>query len=87
VCLQVGHWTVRSQLLLASPSNWTGLVAQGLSNRQVAGEMFLSVHTVAFHLRHIFCKLGLTSRYSWPGLPRRRQVRDLEGELTVRGER
>jgi DNA-binding CsgD family transcriptional regulator len=38
------------------------LVAQGLSNRQVATRVFLSTHTVAFHLRHIFWKLGITSR-------------------------
>ena len=40
----------------------TDLVAQGLSNRQVANRVFLSAHTVAFHLRHIFWKLGITSR-------------------------
>jgi DNA-binding CsgD family transcriptional regulator len=38
------------------------LVAQGLSNRQVANRVFLSPHTVALHLRHIFWKLGVTSR-------------------------
>lgn len=38
------------------------LVSSGLSNRQVASEVFLSTHTVAFHLRHIFWKLGVTSR-------------------------
>src|ERR1700682_6063760 len=38
------------------------LVAQGLSNRQVANRVFLSTHTVAFHPRHIFWKLGITSR-------------------------
>ncbi len=38
------------------------LVAQGHSNRQVAGQVFLSAHTVAFHLRHVFWKLGVTSR-------------------------
>ena len=38
------------------------LVAQGLSNRQVANRIFLSTHTVAFHLRHVFWKLGITSR-------------------------
>lgn len=38
------------------------LVAQGLTNGQVANQVFLSTHTVAFHLRHIFWKLGITSR-------------------------
>ena len=40
----------------------TDLVAQGLSNRQVASRVFLSTHTVAFHLRHVFWKLGVSSR-------------------------
>jgi DNA-binding CsgD family transcriptional regulator len=38
------------------------LVAEGLSNRQVACRVFLSPHTVAFHLRHVFWKLGVSSR-------------------------
>jgi hypothetical protein len=38
------------------------LVAEGLSNQQVATRMFLSRHTVDFHLRHIFRKLGIASR-------------------------
>ena len=38
------------------------LVAQGLSNREVASQLFLSAHTVAFHLRHIFWKLDISSR-------------------------
>ena len=37
-------------------------MAEGLSNRQVADQMFLSTHTVAFHLRHIFWKLDVSSR-------------------------
>jgi DNA-binding CsgD family transcriptional regulator/tetratricopeptide (TPR) repeat protein len=39
-----------------------GLVADGLSNRDVAARMYVSVHTVAFYLRQIFRKLGLGSR-------------------------
>ena len=38
------------------------LVAQGLNNRQVAERMYISVHTVAFHLRQIFRKLDIGSR-------------------------
>lgn len=38
------------------------LVAQGLSNREVADQVYLSSHTVAFHLRHIFDKLDIGSR-------------------------
>ncbi|MGN6676647.1 MAG: helix-turn-helix transcriptional regulator [Streptosporangiaceae bacterium] len=38
------------------------LVSQGLSNRDVASQVFLSAHTVAFHLRHIFWKLDVGSR-------------------------
>ena len=30
-------------------------VARGLSNRQIAGQMYLSIHTIAFHLRRIYC--------------------------------
>jgi DNA-binding CsgD family transcriptional regulator len=37
-------------------------VAEGLTNRQVADRMFLSRHTVDFHLRQVFRKLGINSR-------------------------
>jgi DNA-binding CsgD family transcriptional regulator len=37
-------------------------VAQGLSNREVAAQLFLSPRTIAFHLRNVFRKLGISSR-------------------------
>jgi DNA-binding CsgD family transcriptional regulator len=37
-------------------------VAQGLSNRDVAAQLFLSPRTIAAHLRNIFRKLGISSR-------------------------
>ena len=38
------------------------LVAEGLTNVQIAEEMFLSRHTVDFHLRQLFRKLSVRSR-------------------------
>jgi DNA-binding CsgD family transcriptional regulator len=38
------------------------LIAQGLTNRQIATELMLSEHTIATHIRNILKKLGLHSR-------------------------
>jgi DNA-binding CsgD family transcriptional regulator len=38
------------------------LAASGLSNREVAAELVVSVKTVEFHLRHAYHKLGISSR-------------------------
>jgi len=38
------------------------LVAHGHTNRQVAAELFVSPHTVGFHLRQIYRKLAIQSR-------------------------
>jgi DNA-binding CsgD family transcriptional regulator len=39
-----------------------GLIAEGLSNREAAARLFMSRHTVDFHLRQIYQKLGIHSR-------------------------
>ena len=40
----------------------TTLVAQGLSNREVAAELYVSPKTVQYHLTRIYAKLGVRSR-------------------------
>jgi DNA-binding CsgD family transcriptional regulator len=38
------------------------LVARGMSNKEAAGELFVSVKTVQFHLTRIYTKLGIRTR-------------------------
>ena len=38
------------------------LVSQGLSNKEVAAQCWVSPRTVAFHLRNVFAKAGVTAR-------------------------
>lgn len=44
-------------------------VAEGYSNKEVAAQLYLSPRTIDYHLRHVFTKLGITSRTQLAHLP------------------
>jgi DNA-binding CsgD family transcriptional regulator len=66
--VRVRHWKCASRpafgwaSLTETERRIADLVSRGHSNREVANQVFLSAHTVAFHLRHIFWKLDVGSR-------------------------
>ena len=49
-------------MLTAREREITDLVAQGLSNRQIAENLCISLHTVRTYLKRIYYKYGLTER-------------------------
>jgi DNA-binding CsgD family transcriptional regulator/tetratricopeptide (TPR) repeat protein len=64
---------IRRRVAVKQPTNsWGGmtdselrvarLVAEGLTNREVAERLFVSPHTINGHLRQVFAKVGVNSR-------------------------
>jgi DNA-binding CsgD family transcriptional regulator len=54
--------TTGREALTARESQVAGLAAQGMSNREIAEALFVTVKTVEWHLKHAYEKLGVRSR-------------------------
>ena len=78
------------------PSGWAGLshiqravarlVSQGMTNGQIARRLCRSPHTVNYHLRQIFRKLGINSRVELARITQE-QVGGRSGEVGSREDR
>jgi DNA-binding SARP family transcriptional activator/DNA-binding CsgD family transcriptional regulator len=55
------------EALAVSERRVAELAAQGLSNREIAQELFVTINTVEGHLRHVYQKLSIHSRRELPG--------------------
>jgi DNA-binding CsgD family transcriptional regulator len=52
--------------LTSQEAQIAALAADGMTNPKIGAELFLSPHTVEWHLRKVYAKLGISSRRQLP---------------------
>jgi DNA-binding NarL/FixJ family response regulator len=57
-----GAMSTRGEGLTPAQQRVAELAAAGMSNREIAGELFMSLRTVEAHLTKIYWELGVKSR-------------------------
>jgi len=63
----------------------TGLVGEGLSDKEIAAKMFLSVLTINSHVKHIIAKMGYSGRTALAAFANRKNISNapMSSELPV----
>jgi len=61
-CAKTSDSRARNEGLTPQEGAVARLVAQGLTNREVAAQLVVSLNTIEYHLKNVYSKLGITSR-------------------------